>query len=472
MSELAGPARAFLDQADDALLVTSTSGPAAAGKHPRVLVAVADRGGLRSLARGGVVPREVRSATIGVWLDETASALTYSPRPTPRGPSLTAIRSRAEGEGWLCVLRFDRPISVGVVVAELARQSVAPSATVLPDAAVDLRVINPIGFDADASEPVVPLSTLDLRRGVTEALVRSLRPVLGVRVDTDLDDTARIALAAAGVPLDPESTERAAREEQSVVARRAAIDVLVPPSARPSVSIVMATRRPELLDHALRQVAQQRGVDDLELVLAPHGFVPDPALVGEATVVPQPESVVFGDVLNAAVAAASGDLVLKMDDDDWYAPDFVADLLRARAYSGADLVGTADEFYYLAERDLTVQRRHPGEFYTQWVAGGTLLLSRSLLREVGGFASVPRGVDRHLLDALLRGGASIYRTHGLGYVLRRNATGHTYDADLDRILDPAQLVATWPGFRPSRLVSAEPAGVAGVPGVTGEPGRR
>ena len=158
-------------------------------------------------------------------------------------------------------------------------------------------------------------------------------------------------------------------------------------------------------------------------------------------------------MLNAAVAAATGDLILKMDDDDWYAPDFVADLLRARGYSGADLVGTADEFYYLADRDLTVQRRHPGELYSHWVAGGTLLLGRSLLREVGGFASVPKHVDRHLLDALRAVGATIYRTHGLGYVLRRNSDGHTYDADLDKILDPDQLVATWPGFRPSSLHS-------------------
>ena len=99
-----------------------------------------------------------------------------------------------------------------------------------------------------------------------------------------------------------------------------------------------------------------------------------------------------------------------------------------------------------------MQRRHPGEFYTQWVAGGTLMLDRSLLREVGGFAAVPKHVDRHLLDTLLSAGATIYRTHGLGYVLRRTTDGHTYDADLDRILDPSQVVATWDGFRPSRLV--------------------
>ena len=76
-------------------------------------------------------------------------------------------------------------------------------------------------------------------------------------------------------------------------------------------------------------------------MLAPHGFEADPPPADDLTVavVPVGEDAVFGDVLNAAVEAADGDLVLKMDDDDWYAPDFVADLLRARAYSGAELVG-------------------------------------------------------------------------------------------------------------------------------------
>ena len=360
MSELAGPAQAFLDQDPGGLLVTATSSPVEPGKYSRVLVVAADRGQLRELARSGVVPREARSATIGVWLDVVSSALAYAPRPTPRGPSLTAIRSRAEGDGCLCVLRFDRPTSVGLVVAELARQSVSPSARVLPAAAVDLRVINPIGFDADASAPVVSLSTLDLSRGVTEALVRSLRSALGVRVDRDLDDTVRLGLAAAGVPLvedrdDVDLTDRVAREEHSIIGRRAAIDALVPSSSRPSVSILMATKRPEMLEHAIGQLGRQRGVDRLELVLAPHAFAPDVGRVRELLgdrdlkLVPQSEFAVFGDVLNAAASAAGGDVVLKMDDDDWYSPDFVADLLRARDYSAADLVGTADEFYYLAD---------------------------------------------------------------------------------------------------------------------------
>ncbi len=46
-------------------------------------------------------------------------------------------------------------------------------------------------------------------------------------------------------------------------------------AADPSVSVVLATKRPDMLAFALRQVRKQRGVD-LQLVLAPHGFTPDP----------------------------------------------------------------------------------------------------------------------------------------------------------------------------------------------------
>jgi hypothetical protein len=366
---------------------------------------------------------------------------------------------------------------------------------------LDERLLNPMGFERHVDGPVVDLSELDWGRGPTEALVRGLRANLGVHADlpqaTPLLAARVIAgLAMAGIPLSADRVatrvaahlgeevtaaittavdlaDPQAREEHSVVLRRAALTAYsslawrtrlgelagVRVASRPAVSIVMATRRPDLLEHALGQVARQRGVDRLELVLAPHGFEPELARVREALsvgggvevqVVPQPGDAVFGDVLHAALNAASGDVVLKMDDDDWYAPDVVADLLLARSYSGAELVGMPDDVYYLEPTDETVRLGQPSEVYRQFVAGGTLMVDRGLLREVGGFRTVRRHVDAELIAAVRAAGGATYRTHGLGYVLRRTDSGHTWQADLDDLRARAAQVT--PGFSPGRLM--------------------
>ena len=41
---------------------------------------------------------------------------------------------------------------------------------------------------------------------------------------------------------------------------------------------------------------------------------------------------------------------------------------------------------------------------------------------------MPRSVDRGLIDRVNRAGATIYRTHPLGYVYHRRAQGHTWAA--------------------------------------------
>ena len=84
-----------------------------------------------------------------------------------------------------------------------------------------------------------------------------------------------------------------------------------------------------------------------------------------------------------------------------------------------------------------------------------MLVDRHALRAVGGFRSVRKFVDAQLIDSILAAGGAVYRTHGLGYVLRRNPSGHTWQVDLDYLLDPRRTVATWPGFHPSRLLEAD-----------------
>ena len=519
-----GPALdAFVQEAPKSHVVIGPDGEVEPGKYDRVAVTVRDRGELRALrVPKGVRTRAVAvwldegSSALSLTPRPEWPALTTIRSRAVDGGWLTVLRFDASVPVHRVVTELGRQTvwpdhagQRGLVLAEEATDKVAADALDLtePDPMVELgpldeRLLNPMGFERHVDGPVVDLSELDWGRGPTEALVRGLRANLGVHADlpqaTPLLAARVIAgLAMAGIPLsadrvasrvaahlgeavtaaittevdlaDPQS-----REEHSVVLRRAALTAYsstawrtrlgelagVRVAAQPSVSVVMATRRPDLLQHALGQVARQRGVGRLELVLAPHGWEPDPAEVREALsagcgavtvqVLPQPEEAVFGDVLHAAATAAAGDVVMKMDDDDWYAPDAVADLLLARSYSGAELVGMPDDAYYLEPSDETVRLGQPTEVYRQFVAGGTLMLERGLLHEVGGFRSVRRHVDAELIAAVRAAGGATYRTHGLGYVLRRTDSGHTWQADLDDLRSRAAEIT--PGFWPGRLM--------------------
>ena len=229
----------------------------------------------------------------------------------------------------------------------------------------------------------------------------------------------------------------------------------------PRVSVLLPTRRPEQVPFVLRQVARQRGVD-LELVLVTHGFAADETALAAfraagapLTALEAPADEPFGAILNRAVRAAGGDVLLKVDDDDWYGRDFVADLLLAREYSGADVVGTPPEFTFVEPLWLTVRRQDATEAYRPVVAGGTMLMDRGTVAAIGGFRETRKFVDAGLLRAVTDAGGSIYRTHGHGYVLRRGAQGHTWDPGLGYFVGRKLSWHQWRGFTPSPLLDPD-----------------
>jgi hypothetical protein len=343
---------------------------------------------------------------------------------------------------------------------------------------------------------------IDSSAGLSDVDLTALRDLAGVSLDWSGGHgpqaycRAVAGLAAAGVPVVAEGVpswarrllaadvvdvlERSVdlrdvlrREEHSVLLRRAALrshasgpwrrslaaahDLQTDPG--PTVSVLLVTRRPGMLPFALRQVARQRGLG-LEVVLATHGFAPGPGVLEEfrsscstpLTALEIDASVPFGDVLNRAAQHAGGDVLLKMDDDDWYGPDFAADLLLARGYSGADVVGCPPEITFLEPIWVTVHGATTTEVYRPFVAGGTLLVDRDTFRALGGFRRTERFVDANLLSAVASAGGRVYRTHGLGYVLRRASTGHTWDPGLEYFLDSRRVREQWRGFRPSALL--------------------
>lgn len=366
----------------------------------------------------------------------------------------------------------------------LAATRSAPWAVTLDDGVVT--EFPPSGCVGDAD-----IARLRDLRAVAVRWDGRLRPVAAARVVA--------ALAAAGVPLVterpppgwarrliggdlaallgsvtvPDLADDLRREEHSVRLRRCALRghgvrarwlglaaaAGLPAPPEPKVSVVLCTRRPGRIRFALEQIARQR-LADVEVVVGLHGVPADAIEVAAAlrgfgrphTVVEIDADVPFGTALNRAAALASGTHLAKMDDDDWYGPEHLADMLLAAAYSGADLVGCAAEFVYLEDPGVTVRRRAWTERPADHVAGGTMVMSRDVFAAAGGFRPIHRSVDAYLLRAILACGGLVYRTHGLGYVLRRCATGHTWDEPAGYFLRGAR--RQWQGFRPSALLDA------------------
>lgn len=356
----------------------------------------------------------------------------------------------------------------------------------------------PTGFQRSATEGVAELSWTGqewLAAGeplgdwpdATE--VTRLRPLRGLTVrwpSSAVPTDVITGLAAAGVPLHaaaspgwvepglarlladwtpeekdgggPRSVTDLRREEQSVRLRRHGLRSLHG-AVVPKVSVVMSSMRPHLLGSALTQIARQRRVET-EVLLALHGVPAGHEAVRRAlrecdlpvTVIEVDAAIPFGEALNTAASRASGEYVAKWDDDDWYGPEHLADLLLARSYTGADIVGTAAEFFYLEPLNATIRRTdYTGEIWSDHVAGGTILLGRAGFTELGGFPALPGGVDAGFLKAAHAAGARIYRTHGLGYVLRRSVSAeHTWRLSLAHFLRVA--TNQWRGFRPSLIL--------------------
>ncbi|WP_395692955.1 glycosyltransferase [Nocardioides sp.] len=290
---------------------------------------------------------------------------------------------------------------------------------------------------------------------VVSAPAASIEPFFG-RAVTVVEDAGQTRAALDLLLTDDDARDRLALQAHrrvhdehllshrvDTVLRAVGLDRAVRGTAAPTVSAVVATRRPHQLDHVLRSVGRQSH-RELELVLVTHGFVPDEeelrrradeAGVPRVVLVPAAAELTLGACLDLGVDAAGGELVAKMDDDNFYGTHYLTDLVRALDYSGADVTGKWAHLVLLEASGDTLLRFGDSEHrFVRQVQGGTLLTSAAVARRIR-FQDLPRGVDTAFLADVRAAGLTVYAADRFNFVSVRSAdhAGHTWQISDDEL---------------------------------------
>ena len=212
-----------------------------------------------------------------------------------------------------------------------------------------------------------------------------------------------------------------------------------PEPAVPTVSAVVPTNRAHELDNVFANVGRQahRAV---ELVLVLHGLDLDEADlrarardlgVPELQVIAAPSHLTLGACMNLGIDASSGDLIAKMDDDNYYGSHYLGDLADALRAQGAGIAGKWGHYVWLRSTGAVVLR-YP-DFENRWVRriqGGSMLFEGDVVRGLR-FGDLPRAVDSDILDRAMADGVSIWSADRYNYVSVRGEdnAAHTWTVE-------------------------------------------
>ncbi|WP_066023360.1 MULTISPECIES: glycosyltransferase [Clostridium] len=132
------------------------------------------------------------------------------------------------------------------------------------------------------------------------------------------------------------------------------------------------------------------------------------------------ENTTLGECLNFGVSVAQYDYIAKMDDDDYYGPNYLTDQMNAFNYTRAAIVGKA-AYFICFEDDSSIYINNPTfvHRYVRGLAGGTLLIKKSVFKKCK-FEHLNVAEDTSFLTKCYFDGIKIYATDPFNYLYIRH----------------------------------------------------
>lgn len=224
----------------------------------------------------------------------------------------------------------------------------------------------------------------------------------------------------------------------------------------PLVTVVVATKRHMFLERILENISRQNyprmevmfslteawPTDKRARLHDRIAALPNVERVGMSIF---PPTVSLGHKLNAAIAKGTGEYFAKMDDDDFYFDNYLADMIMCFDYGQFDIVGKWSFPVWLEGPDQLILR-NPGQDnrISNFVMGPTLVARRTLHEKVP-FADRSRGEDTDFLKRSLDSGARLYSADMFNFIYYRSAdtTNHTWQADNELFIRTGRPAGSW-----------------------------
>ncbi|MEE3777445.1 glycosyltransferase [Campylobacter sp. CX2-4080-23] len=150
----------------------------------------------------------------------------------------------------------------------------------------------------------------------------------------------------------------------------------------------------------------------------------------------------LGTCFNMVVDKFEADFYAKMDDDDYYGPNYLSDSLDAFKYSGADVLGKQSVYTYVEATNKLYMRFGGNDHkYTDFVTGASLIIKKDVFTQVK-FKELNKGEDTNFLKDAKSKGYIIFSSDMYNFICTRRSdiSSHTWQIELDDYLKNCQYV--------------------------------
>lgn len=224
--------------------------------------------------------------------------------------------------------------------------------------------------------------------------------------------------------------------------------------ASPGVTVMVATHRPEQMNHLLdNYLRQQYPFKELIVILNNNEFDLERwrhKIRGsrDIKVFYLRDQVTLGYCYNFAAGQAQYEYVAKFDDDDYYSPLYLKTSMELFHYTNADIVGKSCRFIFFTGLS-TLAECTPGPEYdfVSYVVGATMIIRKEVLQKAP-FPELTCGEDSEFQKTCLEKGFNIFAGNRYHYVTIRSAdpTKHTFRINDDVYLAFCRVIAKTPDF--------------------------